>query len=102
MLAEYRDQNIPTSWLREAVAGPREMFDLAYPLAHLGPYLAAESGELEIDRQQVDPSYDSLAHFERDLVHERTLAGLETARARGRMGGRPSVMTAAKSRSARS
>jgi len=58
MLAEYRDQNIPTARLREAVAGLREMFDLAYPLAHLGPYLAAESGELEIDRQQVDPSDD--------------------------------------------
>ena len=31
----------------------------------------------------------SLAEFERDLVRERTNAGLAAARARGRMGGRP-------------
>lgn len=31
----------------------------------------------------------SLAEFERDIIQERTLAGLEAARARGRKGGRP-------------
>lgn len=30
-----------------------------------------------------------LAEFERDLIRERTMAGLESARARGRRGGRP-------------
>ena len=30
----------------------------------------------------------TLAEFERDVIHERTLAGLEAARARGREGGR--------------
>jgi DNA invertase Pin-like site-specific DNA recombinase len=34
-----------------------------------------------------------LAEFERDLIRERTSAGLAAARARGRRGGRPSVMT---------
>jgi DNA invertase Pin-like site-specific DNA recombinase len=43
----------------------------------------------------------SLAEFERDLIRERTRAGLEAARARGRKGGRPSVMTAEKVRAAR-
>lgn len=38
----------------------------------------------------------ALAEFERDLVRERTRAGLEAARARGRVGGRPVVMTPAK------
>jgi DNA invertase Pin-like site-specific DNA recombinase len=38
----------------------------------------------------------ALAEFERDLVRERTLAGLAAARARGRVGGRPPVMTADK------
>lgn len=37
-----------------------------------------------------------LAAFERDLIRERTLAGLEAARARGRIGGRPTSMTADK------
>lgn len=33
--------------------------------------------------------FASLAEFERDLIRERTQAGLVAARARGRMGGRP-------------
>jgi DNA invertase Pin-like site-specific DNA recombinase len=33
--------------------------------------------------------FGSLAEFERDLIRERTLAGLAAARARGRQGGRP-------------
>lgn len=45
--------------------------------------------------------FGALAEFERSLIQERTRAGLEAARARGRKGGRPSVMTPAKARSAR-
>lgn len=37
--------------------------------------------------------FAALAEFERDLIVERTQAGLAAARARGRAGGRPSVMT---------
>jgi DNA invertase Pin-like site-specific DNA recombinase len=37
--------------------------------------------------------FATLAEFERDLIHERTMAGLAAARARGRGGGRPRVMT---------
>ena len=33
--------------------------------------------------------FASLAEFEREIIKERTIAGLESARARGRMGGRP-------------
>lgn len=33
--------------------------------------------------------FGALAEFERDLIRERTKAGLAAARARGRMGGRP-------------
>ena len=33
--------------------------------------------------------FAALAQFERELVRERTLAGLEAARSRGRKGGRP-------------
>jgi DNA invertase Pin-like site-specific DNA recombinase len=32
-----------------------------------------------------------LAEFERDIIRERTMAGLEAARARGRKGGRPAA-----------
>jgi DNA invertase Pin-like site-specific DNA recombinase len=37
--------------------------------------------------------FAALAEFERDLIRERTAAGLAAARARGRHGGRPSVLT---------
>jgi DNA invertase Pin-like site-specific DNA recombinase len=45
--------------------------------------------------------FAALAEFERDLIRERTNAGLTAARARGRHGGRPSVMTVHKVRVAR-
>ncbi len=37
--------------------------------------------------------FAALAEFERDIIHERTRAGLEAARARGRLGGRPKIQT---------
>lgn len=40
--------------------------------------------------------FASLAEFERELIRERTKAGLAAAVARGRKGGRPSVMTPAR------
>jgi DNA invertase Pin-like site-specific DNA recombinase len=39
--------------------------------------------------------FGSLAEFERELIRERTRAGLEAAKARGRRGGRPKTLTAA-------
>ncbi|MDP3973004.1 MAG: recombinase family protein [Candidatus Nanopelagicales bacterium] len=36
----------------------------------------------------------AFAELERDLIHERTMAGLTAARAQGRVGGRPPVMDA--------
>ena len=37
--------------------------------------------------------FAALAEFERDLIKERTNAGLKAARARGRLGGRPKALT---------
>jgi DNA invertase Pin-like site-specific DNA recombinase len=37
--------------------------------------------------------FAAMAEFERDLIRERTQAGLAAARARGRTGGRPTVWT---------
>lgn len=42
--------------------------------------------------------FAALAEFERELIVERTMAGLAAARARGRSGGRPFKMTTAKLR----
>ena len=46
--------------------------------------------------------FGALSQFERELIRERTLAGLAAARARGRTGGRPTVWTPAKTRTAQS
>ncbi len=40
--------------------------------------------------------FAAFAQMERRLISERTLAGLQSARARGRTGGRPTVMTPAR------
>lgn len=45
--------------------------------------------------------FGTLAEFERELIHERTNAGLASARARGRKGGRRAVVTADKLAKAR-
>lgn len=44
--------------------------------------------------------FGALAEFERNLIRERTMAGLSAARDRGRIGGRPSSLTPAKKRQA--
>ena len=46
--------------------------------------------------------FASLAEFEAGIIRERTLAGLAAARARGRTGGRPTVWTPEKQRTAHS
>lgn len=45
--------------------------------------------------------FGALAEFERDLIRERTQAGLKAARARGRVGGRPKAMDEKKIRQAK-
>ena len=45
--------------------------------------------------------FASIAEFERELIRERTLAGLESARARGRHGGRPRALDENKAKLAR-
>ena len=45
--------------------------------------------------------FGALVEFERNLIRERTMAGLSAARDRGRVGGRPSSLTAAKKRQAK-
>jgi DNA invertase Pin-like site-specific DNA recombinase len=44
--------------------------------------------------------FAALAEFERTLIRERTRAGLKAARARGRQGGRPKVLSVEKQRMA--
>jgi DNA invertase Pin-like site-specific DNA recombinase len=45
--------------------------------------------------------FGALAEFERDIIRERTQAGLSAARARGRKGGRPKALTPKKAQQLR-
>jgi DNA invertase Pin-like site-specific DNA recombinase len=45
--------------------------------------------------------FGSLAEFEREVIKERTQAGLEAARARGKVGGRPKALSNSKAEMAR-
>ncbi len=72
--------------------------------------LSEDLGEREVGLRSLQEALDTttatgrmffavmgaLAQFERDLISERTKAGLAAARARGRKGGRPPVMTSRK------
>ena len=65
-------------------------------------YLANEGVALKSLHESIDTStsagklvfhvFGALAEFERNLIAERTQAGLSAARARGRVGGRPKTL----------
>ena len=69
-------------------------------------YLDTEGVALKILQESIDTStpsgklvfhiFGALAEFERQLIVERTQAGLSAARARGRLGGRPKTLDADK------
>lgn len=77
--------------------------------------LVGQLAERNIDLRVLDQGIDTttaagkmmftvlaaVAEFERNLISERTLDGLEAARARGRKGGRPTKLTPAKLATAR-
>jgi len=73
----------------------RHLVDLVIGLAERG--VGFRSPQESIDTtpggKLVFHVFAALAEFERDLIRERTAAGLVAARARGRHGGRPSVLT---------
>ena len=76
----------------------RHLVDTVTTLAERGvPFRSLQEAIDTTTRGQARlPVFAALAEFERDLIRERNSAGLAAARARGRHGGRPSVMTAHK------
>ena len=82
----------------------RHLVNLVHDLTKRGVGLRALAGEgAAIDTTTPNGRlmfgfFAALAEFERELIVERTKAGLASARARGRNGGRPFKMTTAKLR----
>ena len=82
----------------------RELIDLTTALGERGVGLRSLSEQLDTTTpggRLLFHIMGAIAEFERDLIQERTAAGLAAARARGRRGGRPTVMTPDKIRTAR-
>jgi DNA invertase Pin-like site-specific DNA recombinase len=82
----------------------RHLVNLVHDLTMRGVGLCVLAGEgAAIDTTTANGRlmfgfFAALSEFERELIVERTKAGLASARARGRKGGRPFKMTAAKLR----
>jgi DNA invertase Pin-like site-specific DNA recombinase len=51
--------------------------------------LGSASGLHRLPYYRLTQAFGALAEFEKNLVRDRTLAGLQAARKRGRVGGRP-------------
>lgn len=72
-------------------------------MIELTEWLREQAIEFQSLAEQLDTStpagrliftvFASIGEFERDLIRERTVAGLAAARARGRIGGRPRKLT---------
>ena len=81
----------------------RHLINTVHSLTSCGVGLKVLTGHGAVDTASATGKlvfgiFAALAEFERGLIAERTIAGLAAARARGRKGGRPFKMTAAKLR----
>lgn len=81
----------------------RHLVSTVDDLSKRGVHFKVLSGDTPVDTGSPQGKllfgiFASLAEFERELIRERTMAGLQSARARGRIGGRKPTMTAAKIR----
>jgi len=83
----------------------RHLIDVVHELEQRGVALVSLTEQIDTSTpggRLVFHVFASLAQFEKELIRERTMAGLAAARARGRVGGRPTVWTVDKLRTARS
>jgi DNA invertase Pin-like site-specific DNA recombinase len=105
VLDQLRPGDTPVVWKLDRLGRPlRHLVDTVTTLAERG--VGFRSLQEAIDTtthggKLVFHVFAASPEFERDLIRARTSAGLAAARARGRHGGRPSVLTADKLRVAR-
>ncbi len=81
----------------------RHLIDVVHDLERRGIALVSLTEQIDTSTpggRLVFHVFGALAEFERELIRDRTLAGLAAAKARGRTGGRPTVWTDAKLKTA--
>lgn len=104
-LKAMRHGDTPVVWKLDRLGRDlRHLVNIVHDLTERGIGLKVLTGEgATIDATTASGKlvfgiFAALAELERELISERTMAGLASARARGRKGGRPYKMTAAKVR----
>lgn len=92
-----RDGDVLTVWRLDRLGRSlRDLIDQVDALAKRGVGFRSLTESIDTTTaggKMVFHIFGALAEFERDLIRERTRAGLDAARARGRVGGRPTVMS---------
>lgn len=93
LLRNIRSGDVVVIWKLDRLGRSlRELVELANELLQRKIGLQSVNDPIDTTTPQGRLSFNlfaSLAEFERDLIRERTQAGLSAARARGRRGGRP-------------
>jgi DNA invertase Pin-like site-specific DNA recombinase len=97
MFAQLRPGDVVTVWRLDRLGRSlRHLIDVVAVLESRGVAFRSLTEALDTSTpggKLTFHLFGALAEFERDLIRERTMAGLAAARARGRKGGRPTVMT---------
>ena len=98
MLEHARDGDIICVWKLDRIARSlRNLLDLVEKLSQRGIHLRSLTESIDTSSASgrlILSVFGALAEFERDLIRERTTAGLAAARARGVKVGRREVVTA--------
>jgi DNA invertase Pin-like site-specific DNA recombinase len=96
-IASLRPEDHFVVWrLDRASRSIRKLIELAEDLAKRGVHFVSLSESIDTSTPGGKLTFHlfaALAEFERNLIRERTKAGLDAARARGRLGGRPEKLT---------
>ena len=93
MIEQLREGDVIITWKLDRLGRSlRDLVNLINEIQDKGAGLKSLNDSIDTTTPQGKLTFHlfaSLAEFERDIIRERTKAGLEAARARGRKGGRP-------------
>lgn len=93
MIDQLREGDVIVTWKLDRLGRSlRDLVNLVNEIQDKGAGLKSLNDSIDTTTPQGKLTFHlfaSLAEFERDIIRERTKAGLEAARARGRKGGRP-------------
>ena len=93
MMSQLRDEDTVVIWKLDRLARSlKDLISLVNEIQEKGAALQSLNDHIDTATPHGKFTFHlfaALAEFERDIISERTKAGLEAARARGRTGGRP-------------